>query len=644
MGATPSPPPTSTTVPSSLRIWLGRPNGPMKSRIVSPSRKVIISKVVLPTAWITTVTVPRSTLKSATVNGIRSPRSSMRAMMKCPGRAARATSGAWTSQRKVDGPNCFLRVMRNTTPPEKNTITELKSTIPDGLKLGARGTGHRLSWPVGPRSGTAGDRRQKAIVCATRAPLQPLDEGLLRRRSKRPRDVCVADAAEALRLQRHQPAALRGASGHGRHETDAGAGLHQGDDAGELIAFKDGVGLHAGLAAGGQGVVAEAVALAQQKHALLADFLQIHALQTGQSMSRRHGQQNGLAKQLAADQVRTGDRQSQDRQVQISRLQALDQARGGVLYQLQVHLRVLAQERGHARGNEIGHDGGDGADLETALHAGQHALHGVAGIGELAQDGVSLGKQQFAALGQAHRPSQALEQRCPHLGFELEDLLRERRLRHALFRGGPGKTTHARHGAEIAQLVHFHTIVISYVRKKYKYLLLCKAARIEWGYGRKENSHYGRRPPGRRQPELPDRGPPRARAHPGLPAFREDGALQPRADSRTGGSRQGYGRLRRLYRDRRHQPLYHRESLRQDRQEDRHVHSLLHRGRLFQPHLQPDQREERVVLLQVSLQDHAGHQELQPRRGHRDGRQGSRLFAARPHRCHRARGIPGVAR
>ena len=38
--------------------------------------------------------------------------------MKCPGRAARATSGACTSQRKVVGPNCFLRVMRNTTPPE----------------------------------------------------------------------------------------------------------------------------------------------------------------------------------------------------------------------------------------------------------------------------------------------------------------------------------------------------------------------------------------------------------------------------------------------------------------------------------------------------------------------------------------------
>src|ERR1035438_371806 len=58
MGATPRPPPTSTTVPSSLRMWLGKPSGPMKSRIVSPSRSANISKVVLPTAWTPTLTGP----------------------------------------------------------------------------------------------------------------------------------------------------------------------------------------------------------------------------------------------------------------------------------------------------------------------------------------------------------------------------------------------------------------------------------------------------------------------------------------------------------------------------------------------------------------------------------------------------------
>jgi hypothetical protein len=78
----------------SLRMWLGSPERPDEIEEVSPSRSVIISKVVLPTAWMTTVTVPRAASKSATVSGMRSPCSSMRAMMKWPGRAARATSGA----------------------------------------------------------------------------------------------------------------------------------------------------------------------------------------------------------------------------------------------------------------------------------------------------------------------------------------------------------------------------------------------------------------------------------------------------------------------------------------------------------------------------------------------------------------------
>ena len=37
---------------------LGRPSGPMKSSTYSPCCSSIISWVVLPTAWITTVTVP----------------------------------------------------------------------------------------------------------------------------------------------------------------------------------------------------------------------------------------------------------------------------------------------------------------------------------------------------------------------------------------------------------------------------------------------------------------------------------------------------------------------------------------------------------------------------------------------------------
>jgi len=58
-GATPRPPPTSTTWPTFSTCW-GRPRGPTKSEKVSPSAYLaIISRVVLPSAWITIVIVPR---------------------------------------------------------------------------------------------------------------------------------------------------------------------------------------------------------------------------------------------------------------------------------------------------------------------------------------------------------------------------------------------------------------------------------------------------------------------------------------------------------------------------------------------------------------------------------------------------------
>ena len=59
-GATPRPPPTRTTWPT-FPTWLSRPSGPTKSEKLSPYlNSRIISFVVFPRAWTTTVTVPQS--------------------------------------------------------------------------------------------------------------------------------------------------------------------------------------------------------------------------------------------------------------------------------------------------------------------------------------------------------------------------------------------------------------------------------------------------------------------------------------------------------------------------------------------------------------------------------------------------------
>ena len=90
--AHPTPPPTTATFfrPS---VSVGRPSGPTKSSIISPSRFPASFMVVFPTVWKMMVTLPRSGSVSATVRGIRSPNSSTRRMINWPACAFLATGG-----------------------------------------------------------------------------------------------------------------------------------------------------------------------------------------------------------------------------------------------------------------------------------------------------------------------------------------------------------------------------------------------------------------------------------------------------------------------------------------------------------------------------------------------------------------------
>ena len=75
-----------------------RPSARPAHKSASPTRqRCCISRVVLPTAWITSVTVPFSRSKSAIVSGMRSPCSCYITITNWPGRAAFAISGWRTS-------------------------------------------------------------------------------------------------------------------------------------------------------------------------------------------------------------------------------------------------------------------------------------------------------------------------------------------------------------------------------------------------------------------------------------------------------------------------------------------------------------------------------------------------------------------
>jgi hypothetical protein len=70
---------------------------------------------------------------------------------------------------------------------------------------------------------------------------EPVDERLLSGRSKVAADVRVADAPETFRVKLHDSAAFRARGRHGGNQADPGARRHQGEDARELVAFKNGI-------------------------------------------------------------------------------------------------------------------------------------------------------------------------------------------------------------------------------------------------------------------------------------------------------------------------------------------------------------------------------------------------------------------
>ena len=101
-GAIPTPPPTTTTVPT-FSMWVGRPSGPTRSRIDPPVSSIERSFVVFPTIWTTSSIHPSSALPSAIVSGIRSPSSATLSMMNCPALRFAAISGASIRIRKTSG-------------------------------------------------------------------------------------------------------------------------------------------------------------------------------------------------------------------------------------------------------------------------------------------------------------------------------------------------------------------------------------------------------------------------------------------------------------------------------------------------------------------------------------------------------------
>lgn len=179
----------------------------------------------------------------------------------------------------------------------------------------------------------------------------------------------VADAAEGGCGERQQGTIAGIGSGHLGDDADAEAGGDEGEDARELIAFEDGVKVGLRARAGSEDVVAEAMAMAEQEEAFLANVLEVGSGRFGEAVAAGDGEKQGFAEEFAGDDVLGADGEGDDGEIEVAGLEAFDETGGDVFREAEIDVGMGGGEGGEAGGEVIGEDGGDGADAETAADA-----------------------------------------------------------------------------------------------------------------------------------------------------------------------------------------------------------------------------------------------------------------------------------
>src|SRR5450759_4632842 len=160
--AVPTPPPTHTARPwSSSSVAL--PSGPATSAIASPGRSATRSSVLLPTAWITSVIVPRTGSASAIVSGIRSAPGARWTMTNWPGWRISAIRGALMTRRVTFGESWAVSMTVCIGTPERGGHVRRHHAPHAGIRSMRNGAwieGPKVTSPPGRHRGKEGHPRR----------------------------------------------------------------------------------------------------------------------------------------------------------------------------------------------------------------------------------------------------------------------------------------------------------------------------------------------------------------------------------------------------------------------------------------------------------------------------------------------------
>jgi hypothetical protein len=196
-------------------------------------------------------------------------------------------------------------------------------------------------------------------------------------------------------------------------------------------------------------VVAEAVPLLQQQQVAGGDPADDGVLPADRGVVRARDERERVAEQLTDVQVAGVEGQGDQRDVQAARAQPLEQVPRHVLAQVELQLGMGPPQRRQHAGQQVGRDGGDGAEAQRPAERTRRLAGGLGEVGRARQQVARPRHHVLAHRGQPHVAPVALDELDVEQPLQLLDPRRQRRLGDELGLGG---------GAEVQALGQLHQV------------------------------------------------------------------------------------------------------------------------------------------------------------------------------------------
>src|SRR6266403_2643022 len=146
----------------------------------------------------------------------------------------------------------------------------------------------------------------------------------------------------------------------------------------------------------------------------------------------------------------------EQRDVQFAVFQSPNEPFGCVLKDFKSDFRITLLKFSDQRRQNVRRDGGNGPNGQPTRDFALQLVHTTACIGDLGETFSRVLEQTFAGLGHHDRTREAIEQPFTHLGFQLLNLLTERRLSYMFASSRARETAFVNDSNEVTELMNLH--------------------------------------------------------------------------------------------------------------------------------------------------------------------------------------------